>query len=186
MPRWATARRRWRPKPYRPEYGATHRAKRRALAPLVARGVVNCARCDEPIEPGQEWDLGHVDGDRLRYAGPEHRRSRLQRGRKPSDVATPQASGDASRADAAEVARVVSPRGSVGNYRCAYGGDSVRTGDGEGLCMARLGECIAHSDDAPLGRRARRFPQADPRSGHPSRFGNPERSSECSLFRRKC
>jgi hypothetical protein len=30
-------------------------------------------RCGELIEPGTPWDLGHVDGDRTRYAGPEHR-----------------------------------------------------------------------------------------------------------------
>ena len=63
-------------RPYRHEYGAEHRAKRRALAPQVAAGLVDCARCHERIRPGQEWDLGHVDGDRLRYAGPEHRHSR--------------------------------------------------------------------------------------------------------------
>ena len=26
------------------------------------------------IRDGMAWDLGHVDGDRSRYAGPEHRR----------------------------------------------------------------------------------------------------------------
>jgi len=77
MPNWPTTRRRWKRKPYRREYGAAHRAKPRALAPLVAAGEVDCARCHERIQPGrQEWDLGHVDGDRLRYAGPEHRHSR--------------------------------------------------------------------------------------------------------------
>ena len=76
MPKWAPTRRRKKPKSYRREYGAAHRAKRRALAPLVAAGAVDCARCHEPIQPGQEWDFGHVDGDRLRYAGPEHRHSR--------------------------------------------------------------------------------------------------------------
>ena len=35
-----------------------------------------CARCHERIQPGQEWDLGHVDGDRLRYTRPAHRHSR--------------------------------------------------------------------------------------------------------------
>ena len=35
-------------------------------------GVVLCARCAEPIPPGGRWDLGHVDGDRSRYNGPEH------------------------------------------------------------------------------------------------------------------
>lgn len=26
------------------------------------------------IRPGEPWDLGHVDGDRSRWSGPEHRR----------------------------------------------------------------------------------------------------------------
>jgi hypothetical protein len=42
----------------------------------VIGGIVDCARCHQRIEVGQEWDLGHVDGDRLRYAGPEHGYSR--------------------------------------------------------------------------------------------------------------
>ena len=37
-----------------------HRRMRKELAPLVAGGLVNCARCGEPIEPGTAWDLGHV------------------------------------------------------------------------------------------------------------------------------
>jgi hypothetical protein len=28
--------------------------------------------CGERIAAGEPWDLGHVDGDRSRYAGPEH------------------------------------------------------------------------------------------------------------------
>jgi hypothetical protein len=71
VPEWLTTRRRKRRRPYRREYGAAHRAKRRALAPLVANGVVDGARCHERIQPGQEWDLGHVDGDRLHHARPE-------------------------------------------------------------------------------------------------------------------
>ena len=41
--------------------------------PAVAAGLYNCARCGERIEPGQPWDLGHVDGDGFRYSGPERR-----------------------------------------------------------------------------------------------------------------
>jgi hypothetical protein len=43
------------------------------MEPLVLAGGVLCARCGQPILPGQHWDLGHVDGDKSRYAGPEHR-----------------------------------------------------------------------------------------------------------------
>lgn len=40
--------------------------------PHRATGTVACARCGRLIEPGQPWDLGHVDGDKTRYTGPEH------------------------------------------------------------------------------------------------------------------
>ena len=33
-------------------------------------------RVNERIQLGQEWDLGHIDSDRLRYAGHEDRHSR--------------------------------------------------------------------------------------------------------------
>jgi hypothetical protein len=39
----------------------------------VAAGIVRCSRCGELIEVGAAWDLGHVDDDRSRYSGPEHR-----------------------------------------------------------------------------------------------------------------
>ena len=56
------------------KYGqALHRNTRKALVPIVAAGGVNCARCGEPIWPEEPWDLGHVDGDKIRYPGPEHR-----------------------------------------------------------------------------------------------------------------
>jgi hypothetical protein len=55
-------------------YGPAHRAQRKLLEPLVAAGVVTCVRCGELIERGQKWDLGHVDGQPWRYAGPEHAR----------------------------------------------------------------------------------------------------------------
>jgi hypothetical protein len=42
------------------------------FAPMVAAGVVNCARCGEPIEPGTLWDLGHDDHDPRVHTGPEH------------------------------------------------------------------------------------------------------------------
>jgi hypothetical protein len=51
-----------------------HRRQRKMLEPLVAFGTVKCARCGRLIGPDGPWDLGHVDGDKTRYAGPEHRR----------------------------------------------------------------------------------------------------------------
>src|SRR4051812_33258669 len=53
-------------------YGGPHQAIRAQLAPGVAAGRARCARCGEMIRPGEPWDLGHVDGDKSRYQGPEH------------------------------------------------------------------------------------------------------------------
>jgi hypothetical protein len=67
-------------------YGGRHKALRKKLTPLVEAGGVNCARCGKPIIPGEPWDLGHVDGSRVAYQGPEHRKcNRATSGRnKPS------------------------------------------------------------------------------------------------------
>lgn len=53
-------------------YGRDHQAERARWAPIVATGHVKCARCRLPIAPAAPWDLGHVDEDRSKYAGPEH------------------------------------------------------------------------------------------------------------------
>jgi hypothetical protein len=56
-------------------YGSAHQARRRRWNKRIYSGEeVNCARCGYLILPGQAWDLGHVDGDKSRYQGPEHRR----------------------------------------------------------------------------------------------------------------
>jgi hypothetical protein len=34
--------------------------------------LVPCARCGEPVLPGQKWDLGHADDNPWEYVGPEH------------------------------------------------------------------------------------------------------------------
>lgn len=54
-------------------YSGLHRRLRDQYAPMVLAGGVRCVRCGELIHPGEPWDLGHVDGDKDRYAGPEHR-----------------------------------------------------------------------------------------------------------------
>ena len=54
-------------------YGAAHDRLRKRWKPIVDRGEATCARCHQPIQPGTPWDLGHIDTDRTRYNGPEHR-----------------------------------------------------------------------------------------------------------------
>ena len=57
-----------------PRYQRAHQDERRRWAPEVEAGLVACARCAGPIEPGAPWDLGHVDGGGpTDWAGPEHR-----------------------------------------------------------------------------------------------------------------
>jgi len=55
-------------------YGSAHQRLRKRLEPIVASGQAECWRCGLPIQPGQEWDLGHDDEDRSIYRGPEHAR----------------------------------------------------------------------------------------------------------------
>jgi hypothetical protein len=46
---------------------------RQSVAREVNAGLVACARCGEPIIPGEAWDFGHDDHERSLYTGPEHR-----------------------------------------------------------------------------------------------------------------
>ena len=55
-------------------YDARFRETRRAIAPRVAAGLVDCWRCGERIGPGEPFDLGHDDHDRSIIRGPEHPR----------------------------------------------------------------------------------------------------------------
>ena len=55
-------------------YGHLHQLRREAWIKFVEGGLVRCARCEELINPGTPWDLGHVDGSNYQlYSGPEHR-----------------------------------------------------------------------------------------------------------------
>ena len=57
------------------QYRGAHEFLRKRWAPMVAAGIVRCARCGKLIERGIQWDLGHVDGSAYElYSGPEHRR----------------------------------------------------------------------------------------------------------------
>jgi hypothetical protein len=64
-----------RKKPNRPypsqRYGVAHKTMRKRLAPVVARGTVECVRCGELIEPGSKWELDHRD-DGHGWLGPSH------------------------------------------------------------------------------------------------------------------
>ena len=56
-------------------YGPAHRRLRAQLASRVRAGLAVCARCGEPIDPREPWDLGHAPGGGPRaYSGPEHAR----------------------------------------------------------------------------------------------------------------
>ena len=61
----------YRPSTSQRGYGAYHQRLRRELKELVEAGALPCARCGEPILPGEAWDLDHSD-DRGSYLGPSH------------------------------------------------------------------------------------------------------------------
>jgi hypothetical protein len=55
-------------------YDAAHQRERKRVKKLVeAAGGAVCWRCGGWFDASEPWDLGHVDGDMSRYAGPEHR-----------------------------------------------------------------------------------------------------------------
>lgn len=53
-------------------YGAEHRKARARLNLEVQAGITTCARCQQPIKPGEPWALDHDDNDRGKYLGPSH------------------------------------------------------------------------------------------------------------------
>jgi hypothetical protein len=59
-------------------YGHRHQQERKRWTRLVESGHVLCARCRQPILPGTPWDLGHIDGSKSKYAGPEHSKCNRQ------------------------------------------------------------------------------------------------------------
>jgi hypothetical protein len=68
-------------------YGSAHQKRRAQLKRMVDRGGTRCYRCNQPITPGQKWDLDHVDHPLAHelgmYGGASHRhcnqRARNQR-----------------------------------------------------------------------------------------------------------
>jgi hypothetical protein len=71
---------------YAKGYGKDHEAQRRAWAPKVARGGVQChaIKCLMPartIGPRDEWHMGHTP-DRSRWTGPEHPKCNTSEGGK--------------------------------------------------------------------------------------------------------
>ena len=70
-----------RPSASKRGYGKRHRELRAQWAPYVEAGRVNCSAplCmierdggTRRIARGAEWDLGHDETDRRKYAGPQH------------------------------------------------------------------------------------------------------------------
>lgn len=58
-------------------YGTAHINVRKALAPAVEAGRMTCARCQQPIQPGEQWHLDHDDNNRTKYIGPSHKHCNL-------------------------------------------------------------------------------------------------------------
>lgn len=53
-------------------YGYRHKQLRERAKRDVQRGTAICWRCNKPIPPNADFDLGHDDHDRTLYRGPEH------------------------------------------------------------------------------------------------------------------
>jgi hypothetical protein len=68
-------------------YGTAHQRERARWRPKVDAGLVDCARCGQPLEPGRPWDLGHTD-DRTGWSGPEHLTCNRRRGGRNGAVVT--------------------------------------------------------------------------------------------------
>jgi hypothetical protein len=49
------------PEVHNVKYGKTHRSLRKRIAQDIAAGIVDCARCGQPIRPDEPFDLGHVE-----------------------------------------------------------------------------------------------------------------------------
>jgi len=53
-------------------YGAQHQAERQRIQDQMDQGdTFTCARCHQPITPGQAWHLDH-NRNRTGYLGPSH------------------------------------------------------------------------------------------------------------------
>lgn len=69
-------------------YGAAHQRARQQAKPAVEAGQVLCARCRQPIAPGEPWQLDHSDEDRTKYLGPSHKLCNLSAAGKRSHLFT--------------------------------------------------------------------------------------------------
>lgn len=69
-------------------YGWTHQQKRAEYQKVVDAGAGECWRCGKPINPGDEWHLGHDDHDRTKYRGIECPPCNLEHGGRAGAAAT--------------------------------------------------------------------------------------------------